>query len=232
VLIYDDDPVARRAIVEAFEEADGISVRGRPIADTESADWDPDPDVVVLDAITPALGGAAQIRRILSTSPGAKVVVLDSHYDEGAALVALRSGADGYLPKRIDLAVLPRVLRAVAKGEAGISRSLTSRLIAHLHGLPVVADGERPLRGDLTQPDWELIDGLAAGRSSADLAAKLGISVQTVRSRIRQVFRKLGVPSRAEAIVAAEELRRASRDDGEAITARPGGGSPGHGHSQ
>jgi DNA-binding NarL/FixJ family response regulator len=209
VLIADDDPLARRAIRSALEGSPGYEVCGEAVSGTETIALAASsrPDVIVMDVIMPGLDGIAATRRILRNAPDTKVVVFSATSDDDLALLALRAGAMGYLTKGIDMAALPRVLKRVAEGEAAIPRALATKLVQRFRLLPERSEGVRPVRSDLTAREWEVLDLLCAERTTAQIAGELDMSVETVRSHVKHILRKLGVHSRAEAVLAAEGMR-------------------------
>lgn len=209
VLIADDDPLARRAIRTALDGSPGYEIAGEAVSGNEVialASSSP-PDVIVMDVIMPGLDGIAATRRILRIHPEMKIVVFSAADDDELALLALRAGAMGYLTKGIDLAALPRVLKRVVEGEAAIPRALATKLVQRFRMLPERHEGVRPVRSDLTAREWEVLDLLCAERTTAQIADELEMSVETVRSHVKHILRKLGVHSRAEAVLAAETMR-------------------------
>ena len=209
VLIADDDPLARRAIRSALEGSPGYEICGEAVSGTETIALaaNEQPDVIVMDVIMPGLDGVAATRRILRAQPDTKVVVFSATSDDDLALLALRAGAMGYLTKGIDMAALPRVLKRVAEGEAAIPRALATKLVQRFRLLPERSEGVRPVRSDLTAREWEVLDLLCAERTTSQIAEELEMSVETVRSHVKHILRKLGVHSRAEAVLAAEGMR-------------------------
>jgi NarL family two-component system response regulator LiaR len=210
VLIVDDDPLARRAIRGALEGSEEfeISAEATTGADAIRLASSEHPEVVVMDVTMPGLDGIAATRRILRASPETKVIVFSATEDDELALLSLRAGAWGYLTKGIDLAALPRVLKRVSAGEAAIPRALATKLVQRFRLLPDRSEGMRPVRSDLTAREWEVLDLLCAERTTAQIASDLGMSVETVRSHIKHILRKLGVHSRTEAVLAAEGMRQ------------------------
>jgi two-component system, NarL family, response regulator LiaR len=210
VLIVDDDPLARRAIRGALDGGAEFEVSGEAMSGTDAIRMATDqrPDVVVMDVTMPGLDGIAATRRILRASPDTKIIVFSATNDDELALLSLRAGAWGYLTKGIDLAALPRVLRRVSEGEAAIPRALATKLVQRFRLLPDRSEGMRPVRSDLTAREWEVLDLLCAERTTSQIASDLGMSVETVRSHVKHILRKLGVHSRAEAILAAEGMRQ------------------------
>jgi DNA-binding NarL/FixJ family response regulator len=210
VLIVDDDPLARRAIRGALDERNDFEISGEATSGTDAIRLAADrrPDVVVMDVTMPGLDGIAATRRILRVSDQTKIVVFSATDDDELALLSLRAGAWGYLTKGIDLAALPRVLRRVSDGEAAIPRALATKLVQRFRLLPDRSEGMRPVRSDLTAREWEVLDLLCAERTTAQIADDLGMSIETVRSHVKHILRKLGVHSRAEAVLAAEGMRQ------------------------
>jgi two-component system nitrate/nitrite response regulator NarL len=138
------------------------------------------------------------------------VVVLTGAGEEEFGLPALRAGAVGFLSKDMDIDALPRALVAVRGGEAAVSRAMTQRLIQRYRERPEGQAGLRPIQGPLTAREWEVIDLLKPGHSTDHVADILVISRETVRSHLKNVMRKLGVHSRADAVAAVERLRIAT----------------------
>jgi two-component system, NarL family, response regulator LiaR len=210
ILIVDDDPLARRAIREALAAERDLDICAEANSGVEAIDLArrTHPDVVVMDVTMPGLDGIGATRRILEAQPEAKVVVFSATTDDELALLALRAGASGYLTKGIDLAVLPRVVRGVAAGEAAITRRLSAKLLERFRLLAEGADGMRPVRSPLTPREWEVLDLLCADASTEGIAEELSLSIETVRSHVKHILRKLGVHSRAEAVRVANDIRR------------------------
>src|SRR3954469_18510666 len=208
VLLVDQDPLVRRVVRDALAGG-GISVvaeagDGREAIDLASRCK---PDVVLMDLVLPELDGPATIRRIVSASPLVRVVVLTAAKDAHAGVTALKSGASGYVTKDVELSTLPRIIAAVADGEAAVSRAFVSVLIDRLRSAPEGNAGLRPVRSRLTPREWEVMDLLCGGLSLDDVTDVLVVSSETARSHMQRAMRKLGVHSREAAIEAVRELR-------------------------
>lgn len=209
VLVVDDDPLVRRMIREVLRPADilvvGEAHNGRDAL--RSARYYK-PDIVLLDVVLPGIDGITVLEHMVADEQiGARIVVLSVRGEGDLGYLALRKGAAGYLNKELDLSVLPRVLRDVAEGGAAVSRTLTADLARRLRELPEAPVGMRPVRSVLTTREWEVVDQLCLGRSTAEIAATLVLSIETVRTHVKNIMRKLEVHSRAEAVMAAERLR-------------------------
>jgi NarL family two-component system response regulator LiaR len=208
VVVVDDDPLARRMLRDVLQDA-GITVIAEAGGGREAVELSVyyRPDVVVMDLVMPGVDGVAATRQIVEKAPGVRVVMLTSSDSEEVGLMTLRAGASGFLSKSVGVDALPRALRCARDGEAVVSRGLTMRLIEGMRRVREDGAGMRPIRSPLTPREWEVLDLLCQERSTDDIADALVLSVETVRSHIKSVLRKLGVRSRQEAIKAASGLR-------------------------
>jgi NarL family two-component system response regulator LiaR len=207
VIIADDDAFARRIIRQALQAA-GIVV----IAETGNGREAVElvlhyrPDVVLLDIVMPQLDGITATRRIRKEIPDQVIVMLTSGEDAQVAFVSLRAGAAGFITKDVDVDVLPRVLIGALNGEAAISRRLSMRLIEQLRLAPQGMRGLRPVRSPLTQREWEVIELMAEQLTTDQMAERLVLSNETVRSHVKNILRKLGAGTRDEAVARAQRL--------------------------
>jgi two-component system, NarL family, response regulator LiaR len=165
------------------------------------------PDVALLDVMMPNLDGVAATREIVAENPDQLVILLTHAANDATGLMALRSGAVGYLAKDVDLSALPRALEAALAGQAAISRDLAMRLIEQWRKVPLGGAGLRPVAGDLTAREWQVLDLLCERRSTNEIAEALVLSQETVRTYIKTILRKLNVGSRAEAVTLALRMR-------------------------
>jgi DNA-binding NarL/FixJ family response regulator len=205
VVLADGDPLARRTIRDALQQS-GIVVVAEATSGREAVELTAfyRPDAVLMDTTADGLEAA---RIIHDRAPAICVVLLTSTPDDTAGLRALRAGAAGYLSKDVDPEILPRVLRGALEGEAAISRRLAMALIESYRRAPRGGSGMRPVRSELTDREWEVLDLLAAGAGTEDIARTLVLSTETVRSHLKNLYRKLGVRSREEAAEAAHRMR-------------------------
>ena len=209
VVVIDDDPLVRRMIRDVLRTEDmmvvGEASDGR---DALRVARYYKPDIILLDVVLPGVDGITALEQMIDDEQiQAKIVVLSVRGERDLGYLALRKGAAGYLNKELDLNVLPRVLRDVAEGGAAVSRTLMAELTRRLRELPDAPVGMRPVKSVLTTREWEIVDQLCLGRSTAEIAASLVLSTETVRTHVKNTMRKLKVHSRAEVIEAAERLR-------------------------
>jgi two-component system, NarL family, response regulator LiaR len=209
VVIADEDRRMRNELRAALRNG-GLSVVGQAGDALQAAYLAArcDPDVILVDLTLPPGGGVAAMRELAKAAPGARVVLLAGADDDEAGLAALAEGAAGYLSREIDRGSLARAVGRVVAGEAAISRAMAGRVVERLRELSRGSARMRPVRSPLTPREWEVLDLLAVGASTAEIAGQLVVAPDTVRSHIRQILRKLDVHSRREAIEIAEQLRR------------------------
>src|SRR3954469_18749156 len=208
VLIVDQDPLVRRVVRDALAGS-RVTVVAEAADGREAVDLAArhQPDEVLTDILLPELDGPTAIRRIVSASALLRVVVFTAAQDAQTGSTALKAGASGYVNKDVDLDALPRIITAVASGEAAVSRAFVSVLIDRVRTAPEGNAGLRPVRSPLTPREWEVLDLLCGGFSMEEVTDTLVLSPETVRSHLQRAMRKLGVHSRDAAMDAARELR-------------------------
>ena len=205
VLIVDDHGPFRDGLRALLSSARGMAVAGEAadgataVAETLASQ----PDVVLMDVNMAGVDGVAATRRIASSAPHVAVLVLTMDDDDDTVFAAVRAGARGYLLKGAGRAELLRAIRAVASGEAIFGPPVARRLVAFFDRPAPLPD---PLAfPELTEREREILDLVARGRSNAEITAELVLSPKTVRNHVSNVFSKLQVRDRAEAIVRARQ---------------------------
>lgn len=211
-IVADDDVALRRNIRDALNEG-GATVIAEAASGREAVELALfyRPDVLLMKAALPELDGIEATRRIRQHDPEVRVILLsDDPDDHELGMDALRAGAMGFLPRQIGPETLPRVLQGAMTGEAAISRRLAMALVES-HRRPMrVGAGLRPVRSELTDREWEVLDMLSSGARTEEIAQALVLSPETVRSHMKNLYRKLEVRSREQAIEAAHRLREFS----------------------
>jgi DNA-binding NarL/FixJ family response regulator len=207
VLVADGDALARNALRDALTDA-GMAVVGQA-ADAPMAVSLVTrclPDVVLIDAALPPDGGVSAMEALGAAAPGARTILLARSDRDLAGLPALSHGAVGYLSRDIELSSLAHAIEGVMAGEAAISREMAGRLVERLRQLSQGRLGMRPVKSPLTTREWEVLDLLKGGKSTAQIAKALVLSPDTVHSHVRNILRKLRANSRAEAVRLADQL--------------------------
>ncbi|WP_198168356.1 response regulator transcription factor [Herbidospora yilanensis] len=205
VLVADDHPVYRdglRMLLASTGEVDVVATAADGREAVEKA-LGLRPEVVVMDLGMPVMDGVTATQRIVAETSEIGVLVLTMHDDDETVFAAMRAGARGYLVKGADQTEILRAIKAVASGEVIFGPALASRVTRFFARLPVVPESE-PFP-QLTTREREVLELIAAGLSNRQIAERLFLAPKTVRNNVSNVFAKLRVADRAQAIVQARE---------------------------
>ena len=205
VVIADDHPVFRDGLRGILASAPDIEVVAEAATGDEAVDAAAahQPDVVVMDLHMPDLNGIEATRRIVHHSPHVGVLVLTMLEDDASVFAAMRAGARGYLLKGADKTEIVRAVQAIASGEAIFGPAIAHRVIDYF-----AADNsaDPPLAfPELTDREREVLDLIAQGLNNDTIARQLFLSPKTIRNHVSNIFTKLQVADRAQAIVRARE---------------------------
>jgi DNA-binding NarL/FixJ family response regulator len=198
VVIADDHNVVRKGIRDLLSDEDDITVVGEARNGHEAVDLATalQPDVVVMDIAMPELTGVEATRQIRAQAPNVRVLVLTAYDDDPYIYSLLDAGATGYILKTAESREIVRAVRATAAGQAALDPAVAPRLIARL---------TKPAAGGDTLTDRELdvLRRAARGLTNKQIGADLQISDRTVQNHLANIYGKLGVASRTEAVTAA-----------------------------
>jgi len=215
VLIADADPLARRALRDGLSAATDFIVTAETGNGVEAAELTAHyrPELIVLATVLPQLDGVAALKRIVASSPGTRALMLAPTGDDAIGTDAMLAGAGGFVGKELGVEGLIEVLQRIVAGETVISPELTCRLVEHLRATPKHGVGMRPVRSALSPREWEVLDLMTTGKTTAEMADELYLSTETIQSHIKNLSRKLGVHSRREAVERGQQLRRVGGQD-------------------
>jgi DNA-binding NarL/FixJ family response regulator len=207
VLVVDDHPLFRRGIRMALDGERDLLVLAE-VADGPAAIQAADqfaPDVVLLDISLPTMSGFDVARVIKRRHPRAAIIILTMHEDDGHLFAALRSGADAFAAKTIDLGELTRLIHHVARSEdeATTAPFVSARLLDEVRSIARRGTLEDDGYSPLSPREIEILGFVSQGLSNKEIAAILRISDQTVKNNITSILRKLQVNDRTQAVIYA-----------------------------
>jgi DNA-binding NarL/FixJ family response regulator len=192
VLLADDHVLVRAGVRSLLEKMPDVEVVGEASDGREALELVKSelPNLVLMDIAMPDLGGLETLPRIIKNFPGIKVVILSAHVTEDYVSRALRSGASGYLLKNGATAELELVLKSVRQGRIYLS-PLISRIIINRY--MERADGELSPLEQLTSRQREILQMIAEGKNTKEIASTLEISVKTVEAHRQQLMARVDI---------------------------------------
>jgi DNA-binding NarL/FixJ family response regulator len=196
ILCVDDHPVVRDGLEAVINLQQDMMSAGTAATGGEALErfLQLRPDVTLVDLQLPDMSGFDLIKKIRAKSPNARTIVLSSHEGDVDIQRALEAGAQGYAVKGIVRGELLEMIRSVHAGKRRLSASVAQRLAEHV--------GEEPI----SPRELEVLSLMAAGKRNKEIADKLSIAEDTVKMHVRNIFSKLQVNDRTEAVTIA--LRR------------------------
>lgn len=201
VLIADDMALQRELLAKLLERQPDISVVGEAGSPEEavSATAELSPDVVLMDLRMPRhdpQGGIRAIRQIVDSHPQVKVLALTESDDETDVRSAALAGAIGYIVKSVKAAQIAEAVRAAHAGQGWLDPSVTAYLLHDYRR----ASQESPARPVLTQTELRVLQLVAAGQTTVEIAEELFVAEKTVKNHLANIYRKLGVKNRSHAV--------------------------------
>jgi DNA-binding NarL/FixJ family response regulator len=205
VLVVDDHEEFRHSLESLVGAMGGVEVVGRAGDGRRAAEMalSLQPDGVVMDLHMPELNGVEATARIVASSPHISVLVLTMMEDDDSVFAAVRAGARGYLLKGAKRQEIRRAIEAVGAGEVIFGPGIAERVTSYFR--QVRSRPTAPAFPELTDREREILGKIAEGKDNSEISRDLQLSVKTVRNHASNIFAKLQVAHRAQAIVLARE---------------------------
>jgi DNA-binding NarL/FixJ family response regulator len=205
ILVAEDHPLFRKGMISLLASVPEFEVVGQAASGGEAVARAAQlqPDVVLMDLQMPNVNGIEATRRILQESPSIRVLVVTLFEDDDSVFMALRAGARGYVLKDADEEEVVRAIRAVGRGEAIFSPAIATRLLAYFASPR--PDAPPQAFPTLTDREREILHLIAQGHPNPSIARQLHLSTKTVGNYVSNIFTKLQVADRAQAIIRARE---------------------------
>jgi DNA-binding NarL/FixJ family response regulator len=187
-------------LLEPVDELEivGVAGNGREAVDAAIA---LEADVVVMDLQMPELNGIEATRELVAARPGIGILVLSMFEDDDSVFAAMRAGARGYVLKEAEQAKIVQAIQVIAGGEAIFGPAIAQRMISMFN-----AAERAPLPfPDLTEREREVLELIAQGLSNQEITRRLTLSPKTVKNHASNIYNKLQVVDRAQAIVRAKD---------------------------
>lgn len=204
IFLADDHPMLRtglRMSLSQYADIDFIGEANDGFKAVEMIKKNP-PDIALIDVDMPGLSGLAAIRLLRKHYPEMKLIIFSSYSDRHYIEDAMQAGANGYILKSIDISELVEVIRAFARNEQPMSPYLLDQAIEWEN-----ASGGENAKKLLTKREKQILVCLTRGQGNKEISDSLYISTETVKTHIKNIFKKLDVKSRLEAVIAAKEKR-------------------------
>ena len=208
VLVVDDHDLFREGLVSLLSKDKFFDIVGQAGTVHKAIDLTRmlHPDLILMDFSLPDGDGAAATTAILAEQPTCKIVFLTMHDADENLFAAIHSGAKGYLLKNVPGAKLVESLKAIERGEAAISGSMTMRILEEFSHNRSNLNGEaRNAYKVLSTRELEILREIASGASNSEIAARLFLSVNTVKHHIHNILSKLFLKNRREAVLFAQK---------------------------
>ena len=205
ILIAEDHPLFRKGMISLLSSVPEFEVVGQAANGEEAVAHAAElqPDVVLMDLQMPKVNGIEATRRILQESPSIRILVVTLFEDDDSVFMALRAGARGYVLKDADEDEMVHAIQAVSRGEAIFSPAIATRVLAYFAAPGPVASPQ--VFPTLTDREREILNLIAQGHPNPAIARQLSLSTKTVGNYVSNIFTKLQVADRAQAIIRARE---------------------------
>ncbi len=209
VLIVDDQQLMREGLRTLLELEEGIAVAGEAADGTAAVDafHRLHPDVVLMDLRMPGMDGVEAIRRIRSTDPGAKILVLTTFDEDALVFESVRAGARGYVLKDLGGTQLAQAIRTIAAGGAALQPTVARKVMDAFARLTESSPGsEHHLQEPLSARERAVLGLVARGHSNKEIAERLFLAEGTVKNHVSTILAKIGARDRTQAALKARQL--------------------------
>lgn len=208
LILADDHAVVRSGTRELLERQPDLEIVGEAADGAEAVKLACEllPDVVVMDVRMPKLSGVEATRRIKSQCPEVTVLVLTAHDDDEYVFALLQAGASGYLLKTAEIDELVTAIRTVAAGQPALAPAVTGKVVAQFASGKSLPETITDLQDEveaLTKRELDILKLVGKGLSNKQIGKELHISDRTVQAHLSNIFSKLDVNSRTEAVMVA-----------------------------
>ena len=197
VFLVDDHPLLRTGLRFTLDEMTDLDLIGEAADGFEGVEkiLQNPPDIALIDIDLPGISGITVIGMLRNKLPGLKIIALSSYSEKGYVTGAMQAGADGYLLKAISITALVDFLREFAQGKQPVSPYLLDLAVAHKNAL----ENEEDVH--ISPREKQVLKLLAEGKSNKQIADEIFLSIETVKTHIKNIFQKLEVKSRMEAVI-------------------------------
>jgi DNA-binding NarL/FixJ family response regulator len=204
VMLVEDHVLMREGTRELLEQEDDLCVVAQAGDGQEAVRMaaEHQPDVILMDIALPRLNGLEATKQIKVAAPQIAVLVLSAYDDDEYVLAVIQAGAAGYLLKSVSAHELIQSIRAVHAGESVLHPTITHKLVDHLSAAPL-AESHEQTPTPLTEREREVLQLTAGGLTNREIGQQLSISARTVQVHLSNIFAKLEVGSRTEAVLYA-----------------------------
>jgi DNA-binding NarL/FixJ family response regulator len=204
ILIVEDHPLYLKSLRSLIQAEGDLLLVGDTDNGTTAVTLalDLQPDLILMDLHLPGQSGITATREIVNALPGTRILVITLFEDENSVFAALRAGARGYILKDADEGEIIRAVRSVANGDSLFSPSIANQVLAFFAAARPVAPRVFPA---LTDRERDILTLLARGKTNAAIAQDLHLSSKTIANNLTNIFSKLQVADRSEAIIRARD---------------------------
>ena len=223
IVIADDHPLLREALTQVFSSQKDMEVVGEASNGEEAIKLASQfkPDILVMDIMMPKFDGLEASRQIKKITPNTAILILTAYDDDNYVLGLLEAGAAGYLMKSAKGQDLVKAVRAIQAGESVLHPKIIEKLLKQAMVKPA-GTAEYKIKDLLSDREMEMLKLLATGMSNKEIAEKLCLSLRTVKAHMSNIFTKMNVASRSEALVEAlrkelltlEDVKQADASEG------------------